>query len=268
MIRITSWTKRPLIYSLILAFGTYINIFILLNENFSTFIYGSIILFVLLIIEIYYTYKLGNDLLDQFNLPEINDKHKLANRIQQFILPTLLYIGVYIFIFFNKILILNYFISIIIFILYFITFSNIKAYYEDKFIIEEKTNYIYDILTIIIYALLIYSIVTFTLYFRIPLYYSLIVIIILSLLTKIFTIFRHNTFELKKYLLPIEILNIGLFLILEYFGISEFKLAFILTIPLYIFIANIHHYKDFTKSLKLYEEYFVLILIFILLLIL
>ena len=73
--------------------------------------------------------------------------------------------------------------------------------------------------------------------------------------------------NLLKFVLPILLMNLGIYILGISFGLDTLRIAFLDTITYYFFIAFAHHHKEGTKSLKVLEEYLILLLIALILLI-
>jgi hypothetical protein len=261
------WKKRPLIYSLILTIGLVILLYILDNTKLEYYIIGVIILSLIFVVEIVSTIYFGNKLLIQYQLPPINNKYHLGNVIQHVFLPIALYISINSFIFFHKYLAFKYLFIIISFYLFWVLFTNIRAYYEDKFVIEIKTHYVYDLISLISYFGLFDTIMNLVVYFEINDIYVVVLTQILILLFYVLVIFRLKIFDVAKIIFPILFVNLGIILLGQTLHIYPIKTAFISTIIYYFFIAYSNHHKENTKSMKVLEEYFVLGCIAIVLLI-
>jgi hypothetical protein len=267
MIHLLHWKNRSLIYSLILAIGFGIYTFSLSynNPQYSMIIAGVTALIFLL--ELITTIWLGKSLLEQYKLPPIDNHDKFANLIQHFVLPISLFVSLISFLFFHQYLVVKYVFVAISFFAFWILFANIRAYYEDKFKIEIRTHYIYDLVSILTFFGLIDSFSNFVNYTstNLILYYlglSLIIVVFYALV-----IIRLRIFDIRNILLAALISNLGFVMVFNALNLITLKLSFISTLMYYFFIAYANHHRENTKSMKVFEEYIVLLLIAIVLLI-
>jgi hypothetical protein len=213
------------------------------------------------------TIYFSSKILTQYKLPPITDKDSLGNLLQHIFLPIALYISINSFIFFHKYLAFKYIFILISFYLFWLLFTNIRAYYEDKFVIEMKTHYVYDLISLISYFGIFDTILNFISYYGLNSVYIIVLTQVLVLLYYSLVIFRLKIYDIGKIVFPILFVNIGIVLLGQTLNIYPIKISFISTIIYYFFIAYSNHHKENTKSMKVFEEYFVLGCIAIVLLI-
>ncbi len=141
--------------SLFYAFSMTVGIFVAQqelhqNKNMAGFIIFSIALFLIYIAEIISHWYYKNSKV-QINLNINDDVNEVSHFFHKIMLPILLFISFIGFAYYNfedssLLIVLGF-----IFIAFFILFINIRAFFEHKLSIENKTHYIYDIIKFLIF---------------------------------------------------------------------------------------------------------------------
>jgi hypothetical protein len=267
MYNIFSWKKRPFIYAIVLGIGFLFLVNILKESPPIFYLRGVIVLYLVFVFEVWGTIYYAKKLMHQYKLDtNFDNNSKFIRLINHLILPTLLYFGITIFIYLHNI---NSFIYIIIFfsvILFAILFTNIRAYYEDKFRLEMFTHNIYDLTSILVFFIWSYVSIGILFYFGYNIYFSQLIVLILMMLMNLLIIFRLNIISKQNIfismLLAFAIISFNITLL--WFNINYFTIAFFDTIIFYYTLAYFNHSKEDTLSSKVIREY---ILVFALLLV-
>src|SRR3990167_2219230 len=260
--------KRPLIYAIIMTIG-----FIFLQNLLQTlpeqyFLTGILLLYPLLIFELLITRYSAKLLLKQYSLPPVSEnKESLSHLVHHVVLPSLIYFSSVSFLFFHRQPSLQPFLTIGLFFTYWILFTNIRAFYEDKFKLEIYTHNIYDIITTFS------AFFTFVSIFNLFKTYQFTLLIIFIPLTAVF--FLLYLLILVRYqiqiVIPVKLLIVILFaavsLIVSYLGLNELEAGFILTETFYFIYAITIHYHEGSANLKIISEYIIIFMRSIVLLI-
>jgi len=250
-----NWIKingRSIFYVGLLGFGFFFLIGIIENEPIQQFWMGSIVLFTLLILEIVGIWFWASRRLSQLNIPAVDEYDHLTQLILHVSLPTLFYWSIIGFIFINmnphiwKVVIT---ISIIIF---FILFTNIRSYYEDKFKLERRTHYIYDFIKFFIYLLVIFSLVEIGITYAIPLSLIGSGAFALSFFLVILNLIGYKNKSIRFLLISFigSIINgVVLFISIYYLDVARVLVTSMLSF--YILTSLLHHLirKDLTKDI-------------------
>lgn len=251
--------KRPIFYSLILSIGFCVLIFILEYNPEKNYFLGSVVLYIILMFEIYATWAMGRKKLKQLEVPILDQYSQLTQVIMHYSLPSLAYWAIVGFIYTNTSFSISILLIIIIFILFLTLFINIRAYYLDKFRIEEKTHYIYDVLKLFIYFLIIYTLYIFEYKYNINFYTPAFLIVLFSFIIQGLNLYRYNHIHLNSILfiffnsLVLGIISILLNNIVQINLFEKITISFIS----YYFLMGITHHKirkDLTVRIVL--EYF------------
>ena len=261
------WRKRPLVYSLIIAIGLLILQYILDHESPEFFMWGTLILGLMFMLELISTIYIGKKFLIQYKLPPIDGSGHIANILHHIVLPIALLISLAGFLFFNKEGNLKFIIIGVGTLLFWILFTNIFAFYEDKFKIELRTHYIYDYISVFAFFSLFDTTVQATAYLGVNMGTKLILIALVALVFSLISIIRLGAFDLLKLSIPFALMSCGLYALTAHFNLPDLKIAFLNTILYYFLVAFSIHHKEHTKSMKVLEEYIVLVLIAIVLII-
>lgn len=263
---ISKWKKRPFFYAAVLTVGFAALITFLENLPDNFFFAGVVILYLTLLFELYSNQFYAEKILDQYELPQVVDKDTLVHNIHHKLFPSLTYFALVGFLYFNHQTSVELIFLGIVFIVYSLLFTNIRAYFEDKYKLEEVTHSVYDILSLIIVFALSNSISH--IYWINGQNLLTIILNVLLLGTMSFVILlRLHVFRLK-YLAATSILAIA-YTVLVFFllawGLNILLISFLTMLFYYYLIAYLSHLKDRTASVKVLLEYIVVFLIFLVL---
>jgi len=255
--------KRPLIYAIIITIG-----FIFLQNILHTapdqyFFLGMLMLYPILLFELLITRYYAKLLLNQFALPPVNeDQDRFAH-----IIHPLVYFSLVCFLYFHKQLSIQPFLFVIILLIFWLLFTNIRAYYEDKFKLELLTHNIYDIITILAVFFILDSfsniigsnnfnvnLVFFPQTFSFLLFFKLICI-------------RYKITGKFLILILLSVILGAVAVILTNIGLSELAISFLLSETFYFIFAYMLHMHDGSASLKILSEYFIIFIMSLVLLI-
>ena len=235
--------------------------------NPKMYLYTLITTSMIFVLELISTIYLSKKLLIQYNLPSINKNDRIANLVQHIVLPFSFFIGLSSFMFFYQYSIIKYLFLAASLVIFWILFTNISAYYEDKFKIEIRTHGIYDSLTVLAYFGIFECIIDITYYLNINFTYILVLLSITTLIFCLTIITRLFPANLLKIIPIIVFINVIIYFIGKYFGLESLRISFLSSAVIYFFIAYANHSKENTKSLGVIEEYILLFLIALVILI-
>jgi len=258
--------NRPVIYGVILGLGFGLLINISNNQNPIRFVFASIVLYIILLFELLNTEYHAKTLLEQLKLPPIDHDVEL-HTIHHLLIPSQLFFGLAGFIYFNSIDSLNIFVLTVSIILFSILFTNIRAYYEDKFKLEMYTHHIYDAIGVVISFLSSNLILFFFKYFGLNLQYASLPIVVLYISSILFNAYRYKI--LNAAIIQNTVISAGLVLFFNIvfvkIGFNVFYLSFLNAIFNYFVTALIIHKVEDTFNRKTIFEYFVVFLLLVVL---
>ncbi len=263
MKQILSWKKRPFFYSLVITVGFAFLLSILHNLPESFYFSAAGVLYFLFLFELFNTRYYAQKILEQFGFAPLTDETALILFIHHLVLPTLAYIGIVLFLFFNSDPNFNLFWLVLIFILFSVLFTNIRAHYEDKYNLEELTANIYDILTLVIAFVAADGLENAARSASLNNGFVVALILLLLFLLAIISIFRYRLLkpQVFRVVLPsFFAITLVLFLIVSS-GLAAGQIALISTLMLYYIIAFLNHYRDGTLNLNVITEYVVVFLL-------
>lgn len=270
MKEITHWKKRPFIYAFVTTVGFMYLSFLLNSYPTIYYIYAVLILYLVLIFELLSTRFYARELLNQFALKSHAHHDHGVHNIHQILLPSLMYFSLALFLFFvlNKAVLVA--IYLFIFIVFTVIFTNIRAYYEDKFVLEEKTNNIYDIINIVLIFVASYGVLSLFNYVDQSIYLALLTLMALYLVILTITLYRYNALR-TELIIYMAALILGFLVasgILLYLGASIAVISLLLGSLFYLIIAYLNHLRDDTMSVGVISEYIVVFFLFVVVIVL
>lgn len=249
--------KRPFIYAFIVSVGFAFLIDIVRNTPALNFITATFILYIVLLFELFSTYFYASELLTQYKLPPVESNQHQIQFIHHILLPSIIFFSMAGFIFFNSHQSLDFILLIINFALFSVLFTNIRAFYEDKFKLEALTHTIYDIFNII--GVFLFTSVTLNtlIYFGFSLYFTpFILILFITLLAFIVLIrYRSTTLYFKRVLAVLILFSVIIVSISIALKLSLFIISFSATLLFYYFLAFLNHKLEDSFSKEILFEY-------------
>lgn len=265
---------RAFFYASVLTLGFYLLIKILDNSsiietniswlNFMNimpniqFVFGSMILYILLLGELQATTFWGKKRGSQLEIPIVEKHHEFNHYLLHLFLPSISYWSLISFVYFN----LNYqfwaFFLCIVFIIFSLLFSNIHAYFINNMKIEKETHKIYDFLKIVIYFTGIYSIFEAWYTFSLDsILVSVLIILFSELILFLYVSKYHHLYD-SIYIATIlasMLAGIITYVILNISNLISFDHIFILTTYFFFITGIIHHKIKGNLTFKILGEY-------------
>lgn len=263
---IVNYSKRPYVYASILTIGIMMLYTIVRTTNPVQFIFGALSLYLLLLFEIYTTKYYVLELNKQLALENRSIKHRKAHWIHHLILPTILFLSLVLFILVNSQINMLLLLTVLSFVLFSFMFINIKAYYERRYMIENRTANIYDVISISSIFMLVYSLLILTGFFGNSFLLTLLLNTFVLGVMGYLVLSRYDLSDLKGLLILMFLLfvYINSFLLLLNFEITVLLHTVIATFGFYYFTVIVNHLSEKTLTLKVILEYLVVfILIFV-----
>ncbi|MFW5702643.1 MAG: TMEM128 family protein [Candidatus Dojkabacteria bacterium] len=247
-----NFEQRNIFYGLSLGLGIVLLQQLAASASDFNFITGLVLLISLLITQISVTYLQAKQKVKQLDLPVSQQYGPAAEIVYHLLLPVWTLLGVAGFIYVNDQLSLwpIYFaVTIFIFVIF---FTNMRAYYLDKFKTEEETHAVYDLLKLIIFftntnlVLNLASRFEFSFLVVAGVGFSLSGLISLLVLLR----FKNLSYFNLGLILASALATGYLYSVLyEFLDVPSLLNSFYVTLIFYIFNAILHH--ELHKSLRL-----------------
>lgn len=271
MLKFIKQNRRSITYAFALAIGVVFIQQLYTTAATSVVLIAIMVLWGVLILELFANYYFSTNLLKQLNLPAVQEYTPRNQLIFHAVLPTGSLLSILGFVYTNNIYYLSsiYFVST--FCIFCILFINIRAYYEDKFKLEENTHLVYDIIKILIYFCSIDFVLNTANRYGFNFFIVVGVLFCLSSLLTLLVLLKRKHFN--DYILVL-ILLAGLTLaylttvIFTYLAPNPLITAFYSTLIFYIFNAVLHHELERTLKLSIIAEYVLVGIICLLIIIL
>ena len=267
MRKILHWKRRPFVYAFVLSVGFALLLSTLRDAAIKNYFIGSAVLYLVLVFELYSTKFYAQDVLSQFKLPPVESKDKNVQLIHHLLLPSFIYIGLVGFVFFNSLRSIDLLIVTVSFLIFTVLFTNVRAYYEDKFQLEHSTHSIYDIINIISLFVFTDSILNLFNYFGMNLYFAAGIIVAMFLLFSVLVLMRYFLLNMHQIgVLLGTVIAVGVSMVLFImFGFAFLLISFLVSLLFYYQLAYYNHLRDDTFSKEILFEYVVVFFILIVL---
>lgn len=258
-----TYNRRSIFYSIVVTFGLF---FLMVTEKSSPslFLIFTLILYLVVLFEMYFTWFISKEKLKQFNLPLMSSYTKFKEFLHHLVLPSLLLFSLAGFIYFNNQLGLRIPLLIISFIVFLSLFVNLRAFYQDKFGLEQSTYYVYDIIEMIIF----FSFTNFILHFvEINNLSSLLAVFFIGLLTLILltlNLYQSDNLNLRDFafILVLTFLMIIISLFLIFFTtFTLIGINFLIFLGYYFLFGLLSHRLDSSLNWTVGLEYLSVFLI-------
>lgn len=262
--QVIKWKLRPFIYAAIISVGFFSLALILEYTNGDSFFLISFILYIIILFELYTTanhyhvfHKENTNAIYEF------EDHRIVQYAHHLLLPTLLYIFQVLFLFYHQEESLYFLLIFVTFGLFFILFQNIQSFYKHKFSLNKATNYIYDILSVVLVFLSSSALLEIDKNTEVKSENLFIIYVSLMMILNLLTISRHLITKLTILLAILFAISLGVIFYINTFGfVSPLLLAFISSVVAYGFIALIVNLLDGKKINKeMFLEYLILLML-------
>lgn len=255
---------RPIIFTIILTFGFVVLIYIQTFNPPEYFIVGSLVLYLLMLLEFFSVRFWAKRKLEQLNMPMIDQYSHATHLVLHIFLPTLAYWAIAIFIFFDPNPGIWFPFIIFIFFLFLVLFINLRAYYEDKFQLEKSTHYVYDLLKLLIYAILVFNIYSLAFAYSINIFILFVLIFLTTCLMLSLNLVRYNHLNKSFYAyvvinsLIIGIIGTGLY---SWSRFNIFEMCLMTFLLFYMSAGVLHHRIKRDLSKEIVAEYVIIALL-------
>jgi hypothetical protein len=256
--------RRGIFYGFVVAIGLIFLHQILIETSLKEFLGGAVILYFIFVFEVYTNWFYSRKVLSQMEIPQVDSYTKASQIIHHLVLPSILYISYLGIIYFYQLSIPKLVIFFFSFFTFTLLFINVRAYYEDKFKLEEKTHYIFDIIKFIIFFQLTSTFLKIQTYFNISELYAVIAVALISLLINLFVVIRHRQLNTSSGIfisLFAGLIGLACFLLLSFTSFNVLAISTYLILVFYISSATIHHKLEGTLTKELLIEYFAVMLL-------
>lgn len=157
-ILLTKTAFRPFIYATIITIG-FIILLGMLNEGLTDYYWiGSLFLFLIVLVELYFTANHYHVYHRRSTRKKYDfEHHKLIQYSHHIVLPSLYFLALTLFNFYNDQPSLIFLNLAMVFFSFFILFENVHSFYKHKFSLHKSTTYIYDLLGVLLVFLLVFD---------------------------------------------------------------------------------------------------------------
>lgn len=256
LIRFVQKHFRSLFFSGVLTVGFYILIYIHTFDPIKFFWVAAAILYMVLVLEVTSVKFWAKKKLMQYSIPMVNRYTYIAQQILHIVLPSLTYWSIISFIYFEPNPGMWIPFLFMIFLLFWGLFTNVRAYYEDKFKLESKTHYIYDLLKLLVYWLLSFGIFNVHYAYNVPILIISFFIFLFSAILLMLSYVRTSLHEYKPEDVIYVFINASVIaiisgLLLMSSSVNSIKSTFFSFILYYLAVGIMHHKqrRDLTKEI-------------------
>jgi len=251
--RIIKKNIKPVFYSLSLTLGIYVALQeIHENKNVYRFILFSLLIFFIYLAELYSNWKSEKTKIE-LNMNFNDDVNELSQVFHKIVLPIALYVAVIGFGFYN---IRSSSILVVlgaVFVTFYLLFLNIRAFFEAKNKLEDKTHYVYDLIKFIIFFCIVNVFSNAANNFPANLTLYAICVIITSFTLIALMLWRFDKIHMSSLVYAtIVSLSIGIVFMVYHGGrvVNSLQISLGLFFVFYLASAIIHHIimKTFTKG--------------------
>ncbi len=256
--------RRGIFYGFFVSIGLMFVLDLLITAGLNYFLVGSAILFLIFVTEILTSKLYSKKILTQMEIPQVDTYSRLSQLTHHIVLPTILYLSCLGIVYFYHLTLPKYFFFFICFFIFSLLFINIRAYYEDKFKLEERTHYIYDIIKFVTFFQFANTFLEIRNYFS----FDKVIIYILIGFTALFintlvTIRRHqlNFATFLFNLFTSTVIGLVAYLLNTYTDFSIIAISAYSLLVFYITSAILHHKLEGSLNREIALEYVAVLLL-------
>ncbi len=259
--------KRTIFHAIATGLGLLLSIHLLKDYGNEKFIITIVATSLILFLEIYLNWRFATKVLRQIDMPSINVYNLWGHLINHITLPLLLFYSVAGFIYFNSDDLVRIISILFLIVINLIFFINVRSYYSDKFKMEEKTRYIYDVIKLIIFFFSINLILHIRMIFQINSWIIGVFVCFISLILYILIIYRKIQVNINTitYVIVVSFVISVLYMILDITGYFFLGINIVIFLLFYIFLSILHHKLERTLTVKVFTEYLLILILALLL---
>lgn len=249
---------RALAYAIIIGLGVVFTQQLDMTESSATVVTAASVLELMLVMQIAVVYISATRRLRQFDLPTVEIYNKRTELIYHLLLPAMTLGAIIGFVTTNNQVSLVWFYFFGSVAIYFFLFVNIRAYYEDKYKLEQQTHVIYDVVKVLLFFAVTDVIFNAASRYQFNFFVVAGMLFVTASILTLLILLRHPA---------LGYLNMGLVLCsglaIGYIGAALRNLlvsqnlvaAFYVTLVFYIANAILHHELERTLKLSIVLEY-------------
>lgn len=264
MIKTLTKNRRGIFYGFVVSLGLVFLTQLLIATSVRHFMVGAFILYFIFIFEVSISWFYARKVLAQMEIPQVDIYSKYSQLTHHIILPSILYFSFLGIIYIYHLSLPKYFIFLIAFFTFTLLFVNIRAYYEDKFKLEEKTHYVYDIIKFIVFFLVANSILRLENFLNTPSFFTYLEIALLTLFLNSLILVRNkqiNLWTISYIIFASIVLAVVTYILLSFTVFTILSTAIYLLLTNYILSAILHHKLEGTFSKEILLEYLTVLLL-------
>jgi hypothetical protein len=263
------YNRRSYFYGGVITLGL---VFLMNIKSFNETVFplSALILYLIIVFEMFYTWFMSKEKLRQMDLPLVSDYSRFKQILHHLLMPSILYLGIVGFIYFNNQIALHIPLLVIAYILFTALFINLRAFYQDKFQLEKETYFVYDLIELTTFFTTANTLINLVYSNSWHKFIIIVGIFILALLILILNLYQFESLTLKPILavLGMSLLIAVIMTVLLYTSaMTIVALSFMSFLTYYFLFGVLSHKIEGTLSWEVVLEYvavFVLCLAFLL----
>lgn len=261
--------KRSLLFAIAIMLGQLLALQMLKDYGGPKFLIVAVLTSCLICFEIYINWRIATKVLRQLDMPTVNVYNLWGHLLNHIVLPLGLFTSVTGFIYFNDddfvrvcVIGINFFVNIVL-------LTNIHSYYNDDFMTEEKTHYIFDLVKLFNYFFVINLILHLKKYYNIDTWIIGLLVCFLSIGSGLLLAFRKGQqgLSIVTYMLITSFIISVLAMIIIVGNFVLIGVNVILFLLFYFVYAMLHHRLERTLTKQVFVEYCLTIVVALLILI-
>lgn len=250
--------KRSIVYAIFLFCAFELQIAVLNELGTIRFLAFGVMFGFILIAQLMFGFLFIRKRYTRYEIIQVILPLLRVHLLHQVILPLALYIGLLGFMFFYRLEVISHLIVLLVSVIYFFLFLNIRGIYDRDFELEHMSHGIYNLVKIIIFFLLSVSSIEFVHYHSLPSYLVGVAITIISFSLLSLLLLRHMQF-VTRAIITILALSISIGIFAGYLGAlvftTYFNIALYLTIIYYVIASLTHHKSEGSLDAPVILEY-------------
>lgn len=257
--KIVLWrtTARAFFFALTVILGALLGLEQLSRGNTPGFIQVTVVVCAVFFIEFVTSWQ-------YYGSPKLTEVDRQTNQNvfwHHLVLPITTYLSIVLFTYFNRNPNLQVILLSLGLFMFTVLFVNIRAHYMHRNSLQKQTNYIYDIIKLVLFFCVTDSLINLSANINPAL---LLAIPILSTVLMLLISARYERLEMKAIIfagLLSVFVGLIVFICALWFEINAVQTSLVAFITFYLCLAGLHHYFERDLSLKLALEYVAIVLI-------
>lgn len=255
--------SRSIFYALTTGLGLFFALDQLKEEGINRYLLIIGLTILLQAFEVFLDWRYATKILRQIDLPNVNIYNLWGHILNHIILPVFIIVSVAGFIYYNSDDLIRIVAIFIVISINMILFINIRSYYQDEFLVEQKTRYVYTAIKLVIFFFSMNFLLHLSRFCLFEIWVLTCLVCFLILILAFLMIYQRAQVSLATiiYVIVSAFVISLIFMVLSQIGIILIGLNVITFLLFYFALSILHHKMERTLTRNVLGEYILILIL-------